>query len=124
MREDDEEVKEIGVALDLNFSLYISYHESIQCLKYINMKSNHHKSIFESIIKSISIRISDLSATEDVFYKYTNFSLKFRLILNTRLKEHLSKLNLRQACIMNIGYPNPHSIVRKFRPPSIHIHDT
>ena len=49
-------------------------------LQYINIKSNHPKTITKNIPKSINRRLSDLSSTADIFNNAAN---NYQLALNT-----------------------------------------
>lgn len=101
-------------------------------LKHINTESNHHKPTFRSIIKSISIRISDLFATEEIFNNHacyynqdlaaSGFSQKFRFIPNTRLKENFSKPYKKTRA--NIENQKFLTTIWQSRSPSIHAYNT
>lgn len=62
----------LDVTLNLETSQYSPYHKPHLYFKYININSNHHKSTFDNIVMSISICISVLSSTEEIFTPYYN----------------------------------------------------
>ena len=55
------------VSLDLDRGLYRPFHKCNENLKYVNSRSNHPKVILNSIVKSVSNRISKLSANIEFF---------------------------------------------------------
>ena len=57
----------LDVTLELETGNYRPFHKSNENLRYINRKSNHPKSIIKQLVKSISNRISKLSANEEIF---------------------------------------------------------
>ena len=63
----------LDVTLEMNTGDYAPYHKDNENLKYINKKSNHPKAVVKSIVKSISNRISKLSANEGIFKRNENY---------------------------------------------------
>lgn len=57
----------LDVTLDLSTGLYRPYRKPNKRIQYINVSSCHPKGIIDKIIKGISIRISNLSANEEIF---------------------------------------------------------
>ena len=70
----------LDVTLELDTGNYQPFHKSNENLKYVNSNSNHPKSITKSIVKSISNRISKLSANEEIFKQ-------MRIIITTHLEK-------------------------------------
>lgn len=57
----------LDVTLNLDTSLYYPFRKLNKSIQYINVLSNHPKSTIKSIVISISIRVSTLSANKEIF---------------------------------------------------------
>ena len=60
----------LDTTLNLNNGLHYPYHKPNQSLNYISTYSNHPQSIIKNLVRNISLRISNLSATEDIFQNF------------------------------------------------------
>lgn len=57
----------LDVPLNLDTSSYYPFHKPDKTIQYINVLSNHPKRAIKSIVTSIAIRVSNLSANRKIF---------------------------------------------------------
>lgn len=62
----------LHVTLDLITDLYCPFCKLNKSILYINIMSNYPKHVLQGIIKTISIRVSNLSANENMFNKHAS----------------------------------------------------
>ena len=56
----------LDVTLDLSNNTYKPFIKTEQCPSYINIHSNHHKTIIKQVSKAVNLRIRNLSADEKI----------------------------------------------------------
>lgn len=97
-------IKFLDVTLQLNTGLFSSFPKPNNRISYINVLFNHSKYIIDGIVKAISIRVSNLSANEDIFNKHariynnalrlSSFKNKISYIPNTQFHQTLRSLTI------------------------------
>ena len=69
----------LDVTLELETGLHRPFHKPNENLQYVNRNSNHPGSVIKSIVKSVSNRITRLSANKEIFeqnQEYYNSALE------------------------------------------------
>ena len=69
----------LDVTLELKTGLHRPFHKPNENLQYVNRNSNHPGSVIKSIVKSVSNRITRLSANKEIFeqnQEYYNSALE------------------------------------------------
>lgn len=59
--------------LNLSTGLHAPFHKQNECLSYVHRDSNHPKCVTKAIVKSVTNRISTLSASEGIFYEHAQY---------------------------------------------------
>ena len=57
----------LDMTLNLSNNTYKPFIQTNQCPSYININSNHPKTIIKQVLKAVNLRIRNLSANEKIF---------------------------------------------------------
>lgn len=90
------------ITLNLAMDLYYTFRKPNKFISYTKVSSNYPRSIIDSIVIAISMRISNLPKIEEIFYQqapvynkalnFSGFKMKISYLPNMRLKNKLAGL--------------------------------